>query len=246
MRNFKQGIIPLKSLAVTLTAQRGSSDMVQRQYNTEMEEILRRLERDGALPSIAEKKGDSLRFDGRKPSLLLHSCCGPCSSAVLERLLPHFAVTVFFYNPNILPGQEYEKRLSEQRRLLREMGDAAALLEGSYEPKRFLSFVRGLENEPEGGKRCERCFALRMEETALACRRGGYDLFTTTLTVSPHKNAPLINTIGENIAEKYGMTWLPGDFKKKEGYKRSIALCKQYDVYRQNYCGCKYSIWEEE
>lgn len=175
-----------------------------------------------------------------KPALLLHSCCGPCSTAVLERLLPYFQITVFYYNPNILPKEEYDKRLGEQRRLLHELG-GIALMEGRYDPQRFLSAVRGLEGEPEGGRRCERCFALRMEETARVCREGGYDLFTTTLTVSPHKNAQMVNQACETAAAAYHVAALPADFKKRGGYPRSIELSRQHALYRQSFCGCPFS-----
>ena len=215
--------------------------MQYRRYNAEMEEILNQLEQTGRLPSLCDENGEPSHFSQGKPSLLLHSCCGPCSSAVLERLIPHFAVTVFFYNPNILPLEEYEKRLSEQRRLLREMGDIP-LLEGAYEPQRFLSLVRGFEEEPEGGARCERCFALRMEETARVCKKEGYDLFTTTLTVSPHKNALQVNTAAERAAKAAGVAALPADFKKRGGYLRSLTLSREHGLYRQSFCGCPFSM----
>lgn len=216
--------------------------MQDRRYNAEMEEILNQLEQTGRLPCFGnEKNGELSHFSSDKPSLLLHSCCGPCSSAVLERLIPYFAVTVFFYNPNILPGEEYEKRLLEQRRLLREMGDIP-LLEGAYEPQRFLSFVEGFEDEPEGGARCVRCFALRMEETARVCKEKGYDLFTTTLTVSPHKNARQVNTAAEQAARAAGVPALPADFKKRGGYLRSLTLSREYGLYRQSFCGCPFSM----
>lgn len=175
-----------------------------------------------------------------KPTLLLHSCCGPCSTSVLERLLPYFSITVFYYNPNILPKEEYDKRLGEQRRLLASMG-GISLVEGKYDPQRFLFSVRGLEDEPEGGKRCERCFALRMEETARLCRDGGYDLFTTTLTVSPHKNAQMVNQACERAAASYHVAALPADFKKRGGYQRSLELSRHYALYRQSFCGCPFS-----
>lgn len=198
--------------------------MLQRQYNAEMEKILFELEQTG-----------------KRPSLLLHSCCGPCSSAVLERLIPHFSVTVFFYNPNILPKEEYQKRLSEQRRLLKEMGDIP-LIEGRYDPERFLSCVQGMEELPEGGARCERCFALRMEETARLCREEKYDLFCTTLTVSPHKNARQVNQATEKAALQEGVTSLPADFKKRGGYQRSLVLSREHGLYRQAFCGCPFSL----
>lgn len=216
--------------------------MQDRRYNAEMEEILNQLEQTGHLPSLCgEKNGEASHFVSGKPSLLLHSCCGPCSSAVLERLIPYFSVTVFFYNPNILPAEEYEKRLLEQRRLLREMG-GIPLLEGAYEPRRFLSIAQGFEHEPEGGARCERCFALRMEETARMCKKEGYDLFTTTLTVSPHKNARQVNEAAEQAAKAAGVSALPADFKKRGGYLRSLTLSREHELYRQSFCGCPFSM----
>lgn len=180
---------------------------------------------------------------GDKPRLLLHSCCAPCSSAVLETVAPHFALTVYYYNPNIAPREEYQKRVDEQKRLLLQMPlpEPVNFLEGSYEPDCFLQAVKGLEMVPEGGARCEICFRLRLQKAAEAAKEGGFDFFTTTLTVSPLKNAPLLNQIGEEMAAKYGVRWLPSDFKKKEGYKRSITLSHQYGLYRQDYCGCAFS-----
>ena len=180
---------------------------------------------------------------GDKPRLLLHSCCAPCSSAVLETVAPHFALTVYYYNPNIAPREEYQKRVDEQKRLLLQMPlpEPVNFLEGSYEPDCFLQAVKGLEMVPEGGARCEICFRLRLQKAAEAAKEGSFDFFTTTLTVSPLKNAPLLNQIGEEMAAKYGVRWLPSDFKKKEGYKRSITLSHQYGLYRQDYCGCAFS-----
>ena len=182
------------------------------------------------------------------PHVLLHACCAPCSSAVLERLTEHAKITIFFYNPNILPETEYLFRLEELRRLLREMplaGDVE-LLEGSYEPERFLAFAKELADEPERGERCRKCIRLRLEMAAQAAKEIGADYFATTLTVSPHKDAAFINAAGFEIAEKYGIPWLPSDFKKKEGYKRSIQLSQEYSLYRQNYCGCPFSKQETE
>lgn len=175
-----------------------------------------------------------------KPRLALHSCCGPCSSYVLEYLTQYFDVTLFFYNPNIYPEAEYQKRLLEQNRLCELLG--IKTVECDYDPDRFFEYVKGLEDEPEGGARCTRCFEMRLEYTASLAKENSFTLLATTLTVSPHKNAPLINEIGERICEKYGIRWLPSDFKKKGGYQRSIELSKQYQLYRQNYCGCAYSI----
>lgn len=188
-----------------------------------------------------QKKLDTLLggLDG-VPTLLLQSCCGPCSSYVLEYLTQYFDVTVLFYNPNIRPEAEYEKRLQTQKQLLAAMETArpVKLVEPGWRGAEFEQAAKGLENEPEGGARCTRCFVLRLEETAKQAAAGGYDFFGTTLTVSPHKNAELLNTIGERLGEKYGVRWLPSDFKKRNGYLRSIQLSKQYGLYRQEYCGC--------
>lgn len=181
------------------------------------------------------------------PSLLLHSCCGPCSSYVLEVLSQHFNVTVLYFNPNIYPESEYQKRLAEQIKIIDSMpfNNPVRLMECDYNENEFLAAAQGFENEREGGARCEKCFRLRMEKTALLAKENDFDFFTTTLSVSPHKNAPLLNKIGEELSEKYGIKFLYGDFKKKEGYKRSIELSAQYDLYRQNYCGCRFSLREE-
>ena len=177
------------------------------------------------------------------PTLLLHSCCGPCSSYCLETLSKHFSVTVLWFNPNIQPESEYILRLENQRKIIRELKceNPVSIMELDYTPEKYYEFVRGLENEPEGGARCEKCFLLRLDECARAARDNNFDWFTTTLTVSPHKNAPLINGIGENVGKKYGVKFLPSDFKKKNGYKRSIELSKEFGLYRQNYCGCIFS-----
>lgn len=195
--------------------------MQKRNYQREMEQLL------------AEKK----------PHVLLHACCAPCSSAVLERLAPQAQITLFFYNPNILPEEEYRYRLTELQRLLREMPlpGEIRLLEGAYEPERFLAFAKELADEPERGERCRKCIRMRLEAAAKAAKEVGVDYFATTLTVSPHKDAVFINDCGFAIAEEYGMPWLPSDFKKKEGYKRSIQLSAEYDLYRQDFCGCPFS-----
>lgn len=176
-------------------------------------------------------------------SLLLHVCCAPCSSYVLEYLSNFFEITVFYYNPNIEPYSEYEYRVNEEKRLIGEMNykNPVHFIEGVYEPQEYHSRVAGLENEKEGGKRCEECFRLRLEKTAELCKEKNFDFFTTTLTLSPLKNADLLNAVGQKAAEKYGVEWLPCDFKKKNGYLRSIELSKQHNLYRQNYCGCIYS-----
>lgn len=179
----------------------------------------------------------------RPPRLLLHSCCAPCSSYVLEYLSNYFEITVFYYNPNISPETEYRMRVEEQERLIRQMPfkNPVSFLEGKYDPQPFYEMARGLEQVPEGGERCFRCFQLRLEETAKEAKNGPYDYFTTTLTISPLKNAEKLNEIGREMAKKYDICWLPSDFKKKNGYKRSTELSREYDLYRQNYCGCVFS-----
>ena len=177
------------------------------------------------------------------PSLLLHACCAPCSSACLEYLNGNFDMTVFYYNPNISPESEFKKRLGEEKRLVSEMplSKEIKVLEGEYNYGDFLEAVQGLEDVPEGGERCFKCYRLRLEKTAKLAKELGFDYFCTTLSISPLKNSQKINEIGEAVAEKYGVRWLPSDFKKKEGYKRSIELSKQYGLYRQNFCGCVFS-----
>lgn len=182
-------------------------------------------------------------FQGGVPTLLLHACCAPCLSAVLEELSPFFRVTVFYYNPNIMPEEEYRKRVAEVKRLLAEMPQRypAQFIEGRYNTRQFLELARGREQEPEGGSRCMDCYGLRLAETAKYALGGGYDFFATTLTVSPYKNAQKLNEIGLRLAEQYGIRYLPSDFKKNGGYQRSIELSHQYGLYRQDFCGCVYS-----
>ena len=179
--------------------------------------------------------------DGYRPRLLLHACCAPCSSYVLEYLSKHFEITLFFYNPNISPREEYDFRAEELGRLVSEMGLDVKILNGAYEPERFTKLAEGLETLPEGGGRCKKCYALRLEESARVAKDGGYDFYTTTLSISPHKNAEWLNEIGDEMGVKYGVRYLTSDFKKKNGYKRSCELSVQYNLYRQNYCGCIYS-----
>lgn len=185
----------------------------------------------------------SLTDSGIRPKLLLHSCCAPCSSYVLEYLVKFFDVTVFYYNPNISPADEYYKRAQEQERFCREsgLGGIGDVIVAKYGSEEFYSAVAGLEKEPEGGARCGVCFRLRLGKTAALAKEMGFEYFCTTLTVSPHKNAAVINKIGEALAEKYGLKWLPSDFKKKEGYKRSLELSRKFSLYRQNWCGCEFS-----
>ena len=180
--------------------------------------------------------------ENARPRLLLQCCCAPCSSAVLETLTKFFAVTVYFYNPNIHPQAEYEKRLAQFPKLLQApFCETVQTLDAPYDPEAFFEAAKDLENEPEGGARCTKCFQLRLRQTAKTAKAQGYDYFTTTLTVSPHKNAALLNEIGKALGEKYGVKFLPSDFKKKEGYKRSIVLSKDLDLYRQTDCGCIFS-----
>ena len=177
------------------------------------------------------------------PRLLLHRCCGPCSSSVLERLSRYFDITVLYYNPNIYPPEEFEKRLGEQRRLieLMEFENAVSLAVEPYDHGEFALIAKDYENIPEGGERCVRCFRLRLERTARRAKDGGFEYFTTTLSVSPHKNARILNSLGSEIGERFGVKYLYSDFKKKNGFKRSTELSKRYDLYRQIYCGCEYS-----
>ena len=184
----------------------------------------------------------------RVPRLLLHSCCAPCSSYVLEYLSDYFEITVFYYNTNISPAEEYEKRAAEQKHLIQELPakHPIHLVVGAYEPERFYAVSRGLEMVPEGGERCFQCFRLRLEEAAKMAAEGGFDYFATTLTISPLKNAQKLNEIGEELSEIYKVEHLPSDFKKKNGYKRSVELSAQYGLYRQNYCGCVFSKREAE
>lgn len=178
------------------------------------------------------------------PSLLLHSCCAPCSSYCLEYLSQYFRITVFYYNPNIYPESEYIHRVQEQERLIRQMpaNNQIKLIELGFHAQKFYSAVKGYEKEKEGGRRCFKCYRLRLEKTAEIAKEKEFDFFTTTLSISPLKNADKINEIGQDIAEKNGLRYLPSDFKKKNGYKRSIELSKEYCLYRQNYCGCIYSF----
>ncbi len=195
-----------------------------------------------------EKELKKLQMEDRIPTLLLHSCCAPCSSYVLEYLSNYFHITVFYYNPNITEEEEYRKRVEEQKRLIAAMPLAhpVGFLEGTYEPERFFEMAKGLEKAPEGGDRCSACYELRLSETARECKARGFDYFTTTLTISPLKNAQKLNGIGQELAKELQILYLPSDFKKKNGYKRSVELSGAYDLYRQNYCGCVYSKREQE
>ena len=205
--------------------------MNRRNYQRELEAVIKENERKS-----------------RVPRLLLHSCCAPCSSYVLEYLSDYFEITVFYYNPNISPAEEYEKRAAEQQHRIRELPakHPIHLVVGAYEPERFYAVSRGLEQVPEGGERCFRCFRLRLEEAAKMAAEGGFDYFATTLTISPLKNAQKLNEIGEELSELYKVEHLPSDFKKKNGYKRSVELSALYGLYRQNYCGCVFSKRDAE
>ena len=176
--------------------------------------------------------------------LLLHACCGPCSTACLERLSDDYEVTVFFYNPNIEPEEEYRHRAETLKSFIARYPAKNPIhyIEGDYDPEMFRDLVQGLEREPEGGARCTKCFEMRLSEAARLAAEGDYDCFTTTLTISPHKNAKLINEIGERLAAETGAKWMYSDFKKKDGFLRSIRLSQEYELYRQDYCGCVFSI----
>lgn len=183
----------------------------------------------------------------RVPSLLLHSCCAPCSSYVLEYLSNFFRITVLYYNPNISPKAEYDARVAEQERLITELPVKypVSFLAGEYHPEEFYAAVKGMEQCPEGGDRCTLCYEMRLREAAVTAKQGGFDYFTTTLSISPLKDAKRLNAIGETLAEEYGVSYLYSDFKKKNGYKRATELSAQYGLYRQDYCGCVFSKEEQ-
>ena len=187
--------------------------------------------------------GETLQNLDGTPTLLLHSCCAPCSTAVISALSAYFRITVFYYNPNIDERDEYEKRASEQRRLVGIMPspNPVCFLEGEYKSEDFLIGAASLADEDEGGERCTFCYALRLEHTARTAKEMGFGYFTTTLTVSPMKDAERINVIGKAMGDKFGVRWLASDFKKQNGYQKSIELSKKYSLYRQNYCGCSFS-----
>lgn len=185
----------------------------------------------------------NLKEKNEQPRLLLHSCCAPCSSYVLEYLTEFFKITIYYYNPNISPKEEFEKRAAEQKRLIKEMSlpSNIDIIEAVYDNTPFFSLTKGLENLPEGGERCSICYRLRLEKTATVAKTKQFDYFSTTLSVSPYKNSEKLNKIGKELSEKYGIKYLYSDFKKKNGYKRSIELSKEYSLYRQDYCGCIFS-----
>ena len=200
-------------------------------YQKELEKLLKNLEREQ-----------------RVPTLLIHSCCAPCSSYVLEYLSQYFKITVFYYNPNIYPESEYTKRILEQQKLIHDMNlkYSVSFLAGKYEKEKFYAVAEGMEHLKEGGARCVKCYELRLTEAARQAAAGGFDYFTTTLSISPMKNARKLNEIGVRVGQEYGVEYLVSDFKKKNGYKRSIELSKEYGLYRQDYWGCEFSMRERE
>lgn len=204
---------------------------MNRNYQKELEQVITGLEREQ-----------------KAPALLLHSCCAPCSSYVIEYLSSYFHITVFYYNPNIYPDEEYEKRVEEQMRFIQEFPTKypVKFLRGEFEKERFYDTVKGFEQIKEGGERCFRCYELRLSETARTAQNMDVDYFTTTLSISPLKNAAKLNEIGEALALEYGVAYLNSDFKKKNGYKRSVELSNAYGMYRQDYCGCVFSKQERE
>ena len=195
-----------------------------------------------------EKLLKQLGEEQRVPSLLIHSCCAPCSSYVLEYLSEYFMITIFYYNPNIYPESEYTKRILEQQKLIRDMKFRypVSFLAGKYDKEKFYEMAAGMEDLKEGGARCMKCYELRLTETARQAVAGEFDYFTTTLSISPMKNAQKLNEIGVRVGEEYGVKYLVSDFKKKNGYKRSIELSKEYGLYRQDYCGCEFSMRQAE
>ena len=194
-----------------------------------------------------ERELERIARRGERPRLALHACCAPCSSAVLERLNEAFEIAVYYYNPNIAPEEEFRRRAEEERRLASEMPlRDVRVVEGDYDPERYYALVRGHENDPEGGARCAICFEMRLRKTAEFARETGADYFTTTLSISPLKDAQLLNELGARVAEETGVKYLHSDFKKKDGYRRSCALSEEYGLYRQDYCGCVFSKRERE
>ena len=206
------------------------------------------MEKSISYKDILNKELSKIKEAGITPRLLLHSCCAPCSSYVLEYLTEYFDITVYYYNPNISPMGEYEKRIAEQKRLISEMKfkNSVSFIEGTYNHDEFMSLTRGLENLPEGGERCSLCYEMRLEAAAQKAAEINADYFTTTLSVSPYKNTAKLNTIGLKLAMEYGVPYLVSDFKKNNGYKRSIELSTEYGLYRQNFCGCIFSKKEAE
>lgn len=192
---------------------------------------------------ILDETINNIVKENKRPKLLLHSCCAPCSSYVLEYLTNYFDITVFYYNPNISSYEEYEKRYKEVQRFIHDFGleNKVSFIRGDYDNDKYEKLIEGLENEKEGGTRCEKCYYLRLEETCRYAKEHGFDYFTTTLSISPYKNSEKLNRIGKKLEDEYDVLYLLSDFKKKNGYKRSIELSREYNLYRQNYCGCIYS-----
>lgn len=204
---------------------------MKRNYQKELDELL-----------------EKIKEQGQVPTLFLHSCCAPCSSYVLEYLSEYFSITVFYYNPNIYPDEEYYKRVEEQKHFIERFPAKykISFIEGNYDKDRFYEKTKGLEQVPEGGERCFLCYELRIREAAEYAKKFGMDYFTTTLSISPMKNAKKLNEIGEKLSQEYGIQYLISDFKKKNGYKRSTEISKEYGMYRQDYCGCVFSMQERE
>lgn len=204
---------------------------MKRNYQKELEELLKNLKEQNTVPT-----------------LFLHSCCAPCSSYVLEYLSEYFQITVFYYNPNIYPDEEYYKRVEEQKRFIERFPakHKISFVEGNYDKDRFYAMAKGLELVPEGGERCFACYELRLCEAAEYAKERDMDYFTTTLSISPMKNAEKLNEIGEKLVQEYGVKYLTSDFKKKNGYKRSVEISEEYGMYRQDYCGCVFSMQERE
>ncbi len=199
-------------------------------------------------PNYARQMDEVLHgLAGRRPRLLLHACCGPCSSAVLEQLCAHFEITILYYNPNIWPPEEYRRREAELERFVADAHPpGVTVVEDRYDPQEFYAAVRGLENEPERGGRCTLCYRLRMRRAAEYAAAHGFDWFTTTLSISPHKDAERINRLGQELSAEFGVPHLPSDFKKRNGYLRSLQLSAEYGLYRQDYCGCVFSASARE
>ncbi len=195
---------------------------------------------------MLEKELEKIKQNKTKPSLLLHACCAPCSSYVLEYLCSFFDITLLYYNPNISPQSEYDLRAEEIIKISSKFESKIKYIISAYSPQDFLNIAKGLEHEPEGGIRCEKCYKLRLEQTVKIAKEKGFDYFTTTLSISPHKNAQKLNTIGKTLSEKYNIPYLFSDFKKKNGYKRSCQLSEIFGIYRQDYCGCVYSKAEAQ
>ena len=205
--------------------------MTRINYQLKLDELIKKLEQEN-----------------RVPRLLMHSCCGPCSSYVIEYLSNYFDMTIFYFNPNIYPDEEYRLRVQEQKRFIERFPTKypVSFIEGDYDKERFYEMAKGHEEDRERGERCHSCYRMRLSETAKLASESGFDYFGTTLTISPQKDSMVLNEIGEELAAQYGVSWLPSDFKKREGYKRSTEISREYDMYRQDYCGCVYSYRDRQ